>query len=167
MASVIYHMKEKLLFYKNNCEVWPWTSCLTEHIHWTMARSKIKNCKNRTKTQQSMRKRFQWRDMLVKRIRVVVKVSVTCHPSLLFHRIRGPFLVPRSSHEPPPHRSFGKCRPIPGSLHRSCVVIGNHSLCKNMHYWAFSGNLETNTAGTIIYPLPQEKGEHTCYRLVT
>ena len=35
-----------------------------------------------------------------------------------------------------------------------------------MHYWAFSGNLETNTAATIIYPLPQEKGEHTCYRLV-
>ena len=59
-----------------------------------------------------------------------------------------------------PHRYFGKCRPIPGSLHRSCVVIGNHSLCKSMHYWAFSGNLKTNTAATNLPPSPRKRRTH-------
>ena len=38
-------MKEKFLLYKTNCKFWPWNLCMTEHIHWTMTRSKIKNCK--------------------------------------------------------------------------------------------------------------------------
>ena len=43
---------------------------------WThlLNNDKVENQKlqNRTKTRQSMRKRYQWRDVFVKRIRVVV-----------------------------------------------------------------------------------------------
>ena len=38
-------MKEKFIHYKTNCKLWPWNSRMTEHIHWTMTRSKIKNGK--------------------------------------------------------------------------------------------------------------------------
>ena len=45
MVSVIHQMKEKFLRYKDDQKLWPWNSCMTEHIHLTKTRPQIKHGK--------------------------------------------------------------------------------------------------------------------------
>ena len=100
----VYHMKEKFFLYKNNCKLWPWNSCMTEHIHWTMTRSKIKNCKIAPKHSNQWENAMNGETCLSKESELLSKfmspLTPPPPPPPHFRRIRGTFARSSSPESP-------------------------------------------------------------------
>ena len=148
-------MKEKFLLYKKNCKLWPWNSCMTEHIHWTMTRSKINNCKIAQKHSNQWENAINGETCLLKE-----SVYESCYLSFLSPpppptsaESGGPLLVPH--HLNP--LSLWKMYPLD-------LGIGNHGL--KTCIIGLSREIFSRQTLQIKVPPSPIKWEHTCYPFV-
>ena len=89
---------------KNNCILITWNSRVTEHIHWTMTRSKIKNCKMVPRLSNQWENAINGVMCLSKESELLSQFQIASHPPPppLPAGSGGPLLEPHHLNPPPP-----------------------------------------------------------------